>query len=89
AAAGKPTVATRMGGIPDAVEEGVTGYLVDPENYDAMAKRIIELILDPERARTMGEAGRERVIQDFQWKDVAEKYVDYLLGEGEAGTPVL
>ncbi|MCB9769276.1 MAG: glycosyltransferase family 4 protein [Candidatus Omnitrophica bacterium] len=89
AAAGKPTVATRMGGIPDAVEEGVTGYLVDPENYDAMAKRIIELILDPERARTMGEAGRERVIQDFQWKDVAETYVDCLLGEREAGTPVL
>jgi phosphatidylinositol alpha-1,6-mannosyltransferase len=87
AAAGKPTVATRIGGIPDAVEEGVTGYLVEPFDYHSMADRLVELLMDSEKAATMGAAGRQRVVEHFRWDKVGEKYVDFLLGEGEFSKP--
>ena len=64
-AAGLPVVATRVGGVPDVVEDGVTGLLVDPGDLDALAAAIGELVDDPERARAMGERGRERQGREF------------------------
>ncbi len=88
AAAGMPTVATRLGGIPDAVEDGVTGFLVDPHDYEKMAERIVELLSDREKARDMGEAGRARVLENYRWNQVADRYVDFLLGELDEGDPL-
>jgi len=64
-AAGLPVVATRVGGNPEAVVDGVTGWLVPPGNPAAMAEKIIDLLGDPERAKRWGEQGRNRVKQDF------------------------
>jgi glycosyltransferase involved in cell wall biosynthesis len=58
--AGLPVVATRVGGVPDVVEDGVTGTLVEPQDPPALALAVAELLRDPTRARAMGEAGRER-----------------------------
>jgi glycosyltransferase involved in cell wall biosynthesis len=58
--AGLPVVATRVGGVPDVVEDGVTGTLVEPQDSPALALAVAELLRDPVRARAMGEAGRER-----------------------------
>jgi len=60
-AAGRPVVAYRVDGAPEAVTEGVTGYLVEPGDYPAAAARIVELLEDPALARRLGAAGRERV----------------------------
>jgi glycosyltransferase involved in cell wall biosynthesis len=60
-----PVVATRTGGIPDAVEHGVTGLLVPPRDPAALARAIAELLEDRERARRFGAAGRERVARGF------------------------
>jgi len=60
-AAGLPVVATRVGGIPEAVEDGVTGLLVPPRDPEALAEAIITLLQDRERAVAMGQAGRARV----------------------------
>jgi len=60
-AAGRPVVAYRVDGAPEAVEDGVTGYLVVPGDREGAAARVAELLLDPERAGRMGEAGRARV----------------------------
>lgn len=57
--AGKPVVATRVGGVPDLVEDGVTGLLVDPQDPDGLASAIVSLLRDPDRAARMGRAGRE------------------------------
>jgi glycosyltransferase involved in cell wall biosynthesis len=62
-AAGRPIVAYRVDSAPEAVTEGVTGYLVAPGDYAGAAARITRLLVDPERVRRMGEAGRERVAE--------------------------
>lgn len=64
-AAGKPAVATRVGGVPDVVDEGETGYLVRPGDTHALAERLALIAADPERAREMGETGRARVLERY------------------------
>jgi glycosyltransferase involved in cell wall biosynthesis len=59
-AAGVPVVATRVGGVPELVDDGVTGLLVEPGNHDALSKAVTELLDEPERARQLGMAGRVR-----------------------------
>lgn len=64
-AAGRAVVATNVGGAAEAIIEGETGYLVDSGDYIAMAKRLVSLIQNPEKARAMGEKGRQRVHEKF------------------------
>lgn len=64
-AAARPVVATDVGGAREAVVEGETGYIVEPEDFEAMAQRLISLLREPGRARTMGDAGHERVKEHF------------------------
>jgi glycosyltransferase involved in cell wall biosynthesis len=64
-AAGKPVVATRVGGIPEAVVHGETGLLVPPADPGALAEAILALLGDPGRAGAMGRAGRDRVVKKF------------------------
>ena len=69
-----PAVATRCGGIPDAVEEGATGVLVPPGDPEAMAEAIVALLKDPERIARMGEAGERRAREEFNWGAVSARY---------------
>ncbi len=64
-AASRPVVATQCGGTPEAVIEGETGYLVPVQDHAAMADRIISLLVDPDKARRLGERGRQVVEQNF------------------------
>ncbi len=80
-----PSVATRCGGIPDAVEEGETGVLVPPGDPEAMADAIVSLLKDPGRLARMGEAGERRAREVFNWGAVSARYAAALeeaLGEG-------
>jgi L-malate glycosyltransferase len=63
--AGRPVVATDVGGAREAVCSGVTGFLVPPQDPEAMAHRIVELLSDPNRAAAMGENGRRVVLERF------------------------
>ena len=63
-AAGKPVVATNVGGAPEAIVEGVTGFLVPAGNDEKMAARIIELLVNHDR-RFMGARGRQIVLEKF------------------------
>jgi glycosyltransferase involved in cell wall biosynthesis len=60
-AAGVPVVAYRVDGAPEAVADGVSGYLLEPGDVAGAAARVAELLLDPARAAAMGAVGRERV----------------------------
>lgn len=62
---GRPLVATAVGGTPEAVEHGVTGLLVPRQDPDALAKAVIELLLDPDRRARMGQAAAERARTAF------------------------
>jgi glycosyltransferase involved in cell wall biosynthesis len=64
-AAGRPVVARRVGALPEAVEHGVTGLLVDDEQPESVEAALAALADDPERARRMGEAGRRRAVETF------------------------
>ncbi|MDT0433453.1 MULTISPECIES: glycogen synthase [Streptomyces] len=79
-ACGTPVVASRVGGIPEVVEDGKTGLLVapdeDPAVFEAGLARALDAVLDdPEGARRMGEAGRERAVGEFGWDAVARRTV--------------
>jgi glycosyltransferase involved in cell wall biosynthesis len=60
-ASGRPVVATAVGGNPELVRDGVSGYLVSSGDHQAMARRILSLLDDPARARSFGQAGRQAV----------------------------
>jgi glycosyltransferase involved in cell wall biosynthesis/peptidoglycan/xylan/chitin deacetylase (PgdA/CDA1 family) len=64
-AAEKPVVATAVDGVAEVVEHGKTGLLVEPEKPDLLAKSVIELIRNPNRAKGMGKRGRERLERYF------------------------
>jgi len=68
----KPVVATRVGGIPEVVHDGVNGYLVAPGDVDELTRRVQELVDSPEQRRAMGAAGRLLVERDFTTKTVVE-----------------
>ncbi len=71
-ACGVPVVATSFGGAKEAVEHGKTGYIVSPFNIEAMARRVYDLLMQPNRAKAMGAAGQE-VIQGSLHIGVAAK----------------
>jgi len=64
-AAGRPVVASRVGGIPSLIEHRRTGLLVPPGDPDALAEAIAELITHPELARALGHAARQRIDATF------------------------
>jgi len=76
--AGKPVVATAVGGNPELVEEGKTGYLVPPSDPTAMAKALRKLLTDRELARRMGASGRARVEGEFGIASMVDHYEDIL-----------
>ena len=69
-ACGKPTVATKVGGIPELVRDGVDGILVDPGDTAGLAEAIASLLRDDDMRSRMGAAGRERVA-GFSWAETA------------------
>jgi len=77
-AMGKPVIGTRFGGTPEAVEHNVTGYIVDPRDTGAYASALDTLLRDPELARRMGAAGRERIETKFSLKKQTEQYLQLL-----------
>jgi glycosyltransferase involved in cell wall biosynthesis len=70
---GKPVVATRGGGVPEIVQDGITGLLVPMGDAPAMADAICQLLSDPERARQMGLEGRARVLRHFTVSGTARR----------------
>ncbi|HVS86192.1 MAG TPA: glycosyltransferase family 4 protein [Gaiellaceae bacterium] len=64
-AAACPVVATRVGGVPDVVRDGVDGFLAEVGDVDTLARRLAELAADPELRRRMGGSGRERVLERY------------------------
>jgi len=64
-AMGRPVVATRVGGIPEYLEDGVSGILVEPHAPEALARALEDLLKSPERAAAMGQAGRARAERYF------------------------
>jgi glycosyltransferase involved in cell wall biosynthesis len=67
-----PVIASRIGALPDMVQEGVTGRLVPPNDPRALARALVELLSDPGLCRKMGEAGYAHAAGNYTWKKVGE-----------------
>jgi glycosyltransferase involved in cell wall biosynthesis len=72
-ACGKPVVATRVGGIPEVVQDGLTGFLVPPRTPTELARAVKQFVQNPDLSRAMGLAGRKRVENHFTHTVQAEK----------------
>jgi L-malate glycosyltransferase len=69
-----PVIATRAGGLPEVVDDGETGYLVEVGNVAAMAERGIEILRDEQRAKRMGRRAREVAIERFDEQKILPYY---------------
>jgi glycosyltransferase involved in cell wall biosynthesis len=78
-AAGKPVVASRIGGLPFTVADGATGLLCQPGDRDDLARKLATLLDDADLRRRMGLAGRRRFEEEFAWDVVIEKHYRPLL----------
>jgi len=72
-----PVVATRVGGLPEVVRDGVDGYLVDVGDIIALAERACEILGDETLRERMGRRARERVLSEFAPERVIPQYLDY------------
>lgn len=77
-AAGLPVVALPVAGVPEMVEDGVTGHLVPPGDERALLDAITSLLDDPTAARAMGQRGRQAVLERFDASRTTERLIDAL-----------
>jgi glycosyltransferase involved in cell wall biosynthesis len=75
-AAGVPVVATRVGSLPEVIDSGRTGVLIEPGDPQALAAAIAEVVDDPDRARAMAAAAREVVGSKYSVGPMVEKYAE-------------
>ena len=73
-ACGLPVIAGSSGGAPDAVVNGVTGFVVDGENDQEIASAAINLLKDIDGAKAMGQAGREWIIENWRWEIWSKRF---------------
>lgn len=85
-ASGVPLVGTTVGGIPEILEDGVTGVLVPPRDPAALASAIERLLVDSDARRAMGAQARDRVLREFSWEAVARRSVS-VYAEAAASFP--
>jgi starch synthase len=83
-ACGLPLIATRLGGIPEVVQDGTNGLLVDsPQDPGELAEKILALLQDPALRERLGRTARERILERFSWQHIAreqEAVYDGILG---------
>ena len=77
-ACGLPVIAGSSGGAPDAVVDGVTGFVVDGQNNQAIAAAAIRLLNDLDQAKKMGTAGREWIIENWRWEIWSQRFNELL-----------
>ncbi|MFQ5813182.1 MAG: glycosyltransferase family 4 protein [Anaerolineae bacterium] len=82
----RPVVGTKVGGIPEVIKHGETGFLVPPKDSKGLAEAIIQVLRNPEEAASLGERGRELVSREFNVETMVQKvaavYAEVLSGVG-------
>lgn len=70
-----PVIGTLTGGIPEAIDHGISGLLVPPKDTDALTGALRRVLSDPDYARDLGKAGRKRALRSFTWDLVARRFL--------------
>ena len=74
----KPVIATNIGGIPELIEDGKTGFLIESGNHEDLIKKINQVFDQPDVASNMGSKGKEIMQANFNWDNIAKKFVSIL-----------
>jgi glycosyltransferase involved in cell wall biosynthesis len=95
-AVGLPVITTAMGGIPDIVSDGETGYLLPPGDAQGLARALLRVVDDPQHRRAMGAAARQRAVTRFDCRtnagrilDLARRLLEERQRRGSPGRPEL
>ncbi|MEM3742530.1 MAG: glycosyltransferase family 4 protein [Nitrososphaerota archaeon] len=75
---GKPVVATRVAGTPEAVKDGVTGYTVDIGDYKSIANYVIKILKDDELRKALGDNARKLILEEFNYETVIPQLTELL-----------
>ena len=75
-ASATPVICSRVGGLPEVVRHGHTGYLVAPGDVQELRARLTELLSDPPRARKLGNNARRHVMEEFTWERCAQRCLE-------------
>lgn len=78
----RPVVATAVGGVPELIEEGKTGFLVPPDDHEALANRICEMAFWPRLIEEMGAAGRRKMEREFALRTSVERHRELYASRG-------
>ena len=72
----KPVILTNVGGLPESVDDGKTGFVVPPRNEKALADAIIKLLKDVKLRKQMGENAYKKMKEELSWDVIAEKTIE-------------
>jgi D-inositol-3-phosphate glycosyltransferase len=86
-ACGVPVIGARVGGVQYSVEDGRTGFLVEPRNADALARRLAHVFSNPSIQRLLGKRARRRACERFTWQRVSRALAD-VYAEVAGGAPL-
>jgi glycosyltransferase involved in cell wall biosynthesis len=71
----KPVIATKVGGIPELMCDGKTGYLVEKSNPEDLIEKLVILFSDNKKAKEMGLQGRRFVLENFSWDVIVKRFL--------------
>ena len=71
----KPVIATNTGGIPELIEDGKTGFLIETGDHEDLIKKINQVFAQPVKASNMGSEGKKIIKENFSWDKIAKKFV--------------
>jgi len=79
-ACGRPVIAGKSGGSPEAVLDGITGLIVDGENVEQISEAVLRLLLDEGLVNRLGQNGRKRVEEEFSWETIVRRIEKQMCG---------
>jgi glycosyltransferase involved in cell wall biosynthesis len=92
-ACGKAVVATNVDGVPEIVQDGCTGILVEPDDPHALAEALVKLSGDHHQRAALASRAREQAVRKFRWQAIAAQYLNVFerrrVGPGLPGRPLL
>mgnify|MGYP006291416743 CR=1 FL=1 len=72
-ACGLPVIASNVGGLPEVIEDGVTGYIIPPKDAEKLSDKLYDLVIDKEKRKCLGERGYDRVKRLYDWNKNVDK----------------
>jgi len=76
-ACNKPVVVSNVGGLPEVVDNGITGFIVEPMNPNDLATAIEKLVRNPSLRLEMGRKGREKVFEEYEWNKCVSAMIEH------------